>query len=130
MSRTIIVTGASSGFGAMITRALAGAGHHVYAGMRDTVGRNAPAVRELAAYASDQGVPAEAVSVETNSRSTFENAQQIKPLVAGNPARRLVLLSSDYHMRRASAVFTRQGMTVRTVPIPDALKRSTGWSTR
>ena len=33
--QVIIVTGASSGFGAMTVRALADAGHNVYAGMRD-----------------------------------------------------------------------------------------------
>ena len=41
MSKTIVITGASSGFGAMTARALADAGHTVYAGMRDTTGRNA-----------------------------------------------------------------------------------------
>ena len=39
----ILVTGASSGFGLMTARALAQAGHIVYASMRETEGRNAPA---------------------------------------------------------------------------------------
>ncbi len=34
--QVIVVTGASSGFGAMTVRALADAGHSVYAGMRST----------------------------------------------------------------------------------------------
>jgi NAD(P)-dependent dehydrogenase (short-subunit alcohol dehydrogenase family) len=38
----ILVTGASSGFGLMTARALAQAGHIIYASMRETQGRNAP----------------------------------------------------------------------------------------
>jgi len=37
--KIIVITGASSGFGALTARALAKAGHTVYAGMRDTTGR-------------------------------------------------------------------------------------------
>ena len=43
MSKVIVITGASSGFGALTARALAVAGNRVYAGMReDSSGRNAP----------------------------------------------------------------------------------------
>jgi NADP-dependent 3-hydroxy acid dehydrogenase YdfG len=38
--KVILVTGASSGFGAMTARALGDAKHVVYAGMRDIGGRN------------------------------------------------------------------------------------------
>ena len=43
MTKNIVITGASSGFGAMTARALANAGHTVYAGMRDFTGHNARA---------------------------------------------------------------------------------------
>lgn len=41
MQNIIVITGASSGFGALAARALATAGHVVYADMRDIVSRNA-----------------------------------------------------------------------------------------
>ncbi|MFD4369362.1 hypothetical protein [Rhodococcus sp. NPDC058521] len=40
-SQTVVITGASSGFGNLTGRALAQAGHTVYAGMRQTTSRNA-----------------------------------------------------------------------------------------
>jgi NADP-dependent 3-hydroxy acid dehydrogenase YdfG len=51
--KIIVIIGASSGFGALTARALAKAGHTVYASMRDTVGRNAPQVEEAKQFAKD-----------------------------------------------------------------------------
>jgi NAD(P)-dependent dehydrogenase (short-subunit alcohol dehydrogenase family) len=58
MSKTIVITGASSGFGAQAARQLVDAGHTVYAGIRDIAGRNAQAAADARAY-SDNLKPVE-----------------------------------------------------------------------
>jgi NAD(P)-dependent dehydrogenase (short-subunit alcohol dehydrogenase family) len=50
----ILVTGAGSGFGSLIARTLADAGHTVYATMRDPEGRNAGKAKALAASARER----------------------------------------------------------------------------
>ncbi len=65
MSKQIIViTGASSGFGALTARALAKADHTVYAGIRATQTRNAKAVADAAAFAKDNGVDLRTVELD------------------------------------------------------------------
>lgn len=67
LNQVALVTGASSGFGRMIANALAGAGHVVYASMRDLAGRNAAQVDEIAAYSKRHGVDLRAVELDVQS---------------------------------------------------------------
>ena len=61
MKLIIVVTGASSGFGRMAAQELAKAGHTIYAGIRETAGRNAPQVAALAAFASENSANMRAI---------------------------------------------------------------------
>lgn len=74
MSKTIIITGASSGFGAMAARDLAAAGHTVYAGIRDTAGRNAPAVHDAEAHAEEHGVDLRPIELDVSDQASVDAA--------------------------------------------------------
>ena len=63
MNKVIVVTGASSGFGALAARALARASHMVYASMRETSGRNAKQVKEVEKYVAEHGVDLRAIEL-------------------------------------------------------------------
>jgi len=68
MRNVIVITGASSGFGALAARALARAGHTVYASMRETKGRNAPQVEEVETYAAEHGVELRPIELDVSSK--------------------------------------------------------------
>jgi NAD(P)-dependent dehydrogenase (short-subunit alcohol dehydrogenase family) len=73
-SDVILVTGASSGFGLMTARALASAGHIVYASMRETQGRNAPQVAAIADWAAERQVDLRTVELDVQSDVSAEAA--------------------------------------------------------
>src|SRR5471032_2126280 len=72
MKSVILITGASSGFGALAARALADAGHTVYASMRETLGRNAPQVAEVQRYAAEHSVDLRSVELDVASSESVE----------------------------------------------------------
>jgi len=76
MQHVIIITGASSGFGALAARRLADAGHTVYASMRETTGRNRERVREVEQYAADHGVDLRAIELDVSSQPSADAAIQ------------------------------------------------------
>jgi NAD(P)-dependent dehydrogenase (short-subunit alcohol dehydrogenase family) len=74
MSKTILITGASSGFGRMTAEALAKAGHTVYASMRDTTGRNASQVEKIATFSKEFGVDLRTVELDVQSQDSVDAA--------------------------------------------------------
>lgn len=80
--QVIVVTGASSGFGAMSARALARAGHTVYAGIRATTGRNAKAVADAAAFAKEYNADLRTIELDVTDDASIGKA--VETIVAEN----------------------------------------------
>jgi NAD(P)-dependent dehydrogenase (short-subunit alcohol dehydrogenase family) len=76
MKDIVVITGASSGFGALTARALARAGHTVYASMRETETRNAPQVKELREYAAKHSVDLRPIELDVSSQESCNAAVQ------------------------------------------------------
>jgi NAD(P)-dependent dehydrogenase (short-subunit alcohol dehydrogenase family) len=74
MKYVILITGASSGFGALTARALARAGHTVYASMRETTGRNRPQVQDALRFAAEHEVDLRAIELDVSSDKSCELA--------------------------------------------------------
>jgi uncharacterized SAM-binding protein YcdF (DUF218 family) len=91
-------------------------------------GQPPPAV-PLRLFLIAHGVPADSITLETESASTWENAVYTSRLLSGTRSR-LALLTSDYHSFRATRVFRRAGLAVLPCPAPDALKGAGPWRSR
>lgn len=76
--------------------------------------READLMRTLA---TALGVPFERISEERDSKTTFENARNTLPLLAGLNGRSVYLVTSAMHMRRASAAFRAAGHHICPLPV-------------
>jgi uncharacterized SAM-binding protein YcdF (DUF218 family) len=76
-----------------------------------------------------EGVPPSAIVLETESLTTRENATGAARILQNEPGVK-VLLSSDYHIFRASKAFRKAGLSVTATYFPDAAKRLTHWQDR
>ncbi len=74
MKEVIVITGASSGFGALTARALAVAGHTVYASMLDTKGKGADTVKEFAQFAKERNVDLHTIELDVTSEASADAA--------------------------------------------------------
>lgn len=66
---------------------------------------------ELKQILLQSGVPADAIIVENKSRNTHENASFTKAVLSQHPElKKLLLVTSAFHIRRADGCFKKQGI--------------------
>jgi NAD(P)-dependent dehydrogenase (short-subunit alcohol dehydrogenase family) len=104
--KIIVITGASSGFGALTARALAKVGHTVYAGMRDTTGRNVPQVEEAKQFAKDSKVDLRTIELDVASQASVDAA--IQKIVGENKRLDVVIHNAGHMVFGPAEVFTRE----------------------
>jgi NAD(P)-dependent dehydrogenase (short-subunit alcohol dehydrogenase family) len=100
----IVITGASSGFGALTARALAMAGHTVYASMRETEGHNAPQVEEAKKFASDNKVDLRTIELDVTAQASADAA--IEKIVAEHKRLDVVIHNAGHMVFGPAEAFT------------------------
>jgi len=104
MKNIIVVSGASSGFGALAARALARAGHSVYASMRETTSRNAPQVKEMEEYATAHDVDLHTIELNVLSQESTDAA--LKNIIFENGRLDVVIHNAGHMVFGPAEAFT------------------------
>jgi NAD(P)-dependent dehydrogenase (short-subunit alcohol dehydrogenase family) len=104
MQKVIVVTGASSGFGALAARELAKDGEIVYASMRETQGRNAPQVKEAAAYSAEHKVDLRTIELDVLAQKSVDAA--IARIIADNGRLDVVVHNAGHMVLGPAEAFT------------------------
>jgi NAD(P)-dependent dehydrogenase (short-subunit alcohol dehydrogenase family) len=104
MKNIILITGSSSGFGSLTARALAHAGHAVYASMRETTGRNAPQVKEVEEYAAAHRLDLHPIELDVLSQESTDGA--LKTIVSENGRIDIVIHNAGHMVFGPAEAFT------------------------
>ena len=104
MKNVIVITGASSGIGILAARALARAGHTVYASMRETKRHNASQVKEVEKYAADHSVDLRAIELDVSSQRSSDAA--IQEIVSRNGRLDVVVHNAGHMVFGPAEAFT------------------------
>ncbi len=104
MTKVILVTGASSGFGRMIATDLARAGHIAYASMRGTKGKNTDTVAKIAVEASEQGIDLRSVELDVQSEASV--AAAVGAIIAEHGRIDVVVQNAGHMVYGPSEAFT------------------------
>lgn len=100
----ILVTGASSGFGLMTAKALAEAGHTVYASFRDLKTKNAKLVSELAGWGKEHAADLRTVELDVQSEPSAEAC--VKKVLADGGRLDVIVHNAGHMVFGPSEAFT------------------------
>ena len=77
----------------------------------------------MKALAISLGVPSDAIIVETDSANTYKNGINVKEILRERGWVRVLLISSPYHMRRASLVFKKNAKEIDVIYTPVSISQ-------
>ena len=95
MPKTILITGASSGFGELTAYQLADAGHTLYASMRGVAAHNAAQAEKARRYSAEKGVDIRPIELDVQEQGSVDAAVA---QVIGEQGRIDVLIHNAGHM--------------------------------
>ena len=83
----------------------------------------------MKAVAVDNGIPPEAILLEEHAANTFENVAFTNRILSEHGWRRVLLVSSPYHMRRAMLTWrhTAPDIAVTPTPVPQSEFYASNW---
>jgi len=85
MSRTIVITGCSTGFGRIVSEQFARAGDRVYATMRGVDGKNSAVAAELRGLVQSEGIDLRVLELDVTSDASVEAAAETVVMESGAP---------------------------------------------
>src|ERR1700738_230377 len=94
-AKSVLITGASTGFGKLAALTIARSGHEVYASMRDIEDRNREPARELNQIATDEGLFLRVLELDVTVNDSVQVA--VKRILADS-GRLDVLVNNAGHM--------------------------------
>jgi uncharacterized SAM-binding protein YcdF (DUF218 family)/glycosyltransferase involved in cell wall biosynthesis len=74
----------------------------------------------MRAVAVDNGVPASAIVLELRAASTYQHVAFVNDILREHNSRRILLVSSPYHMRRALMTWAKLAPAISVLPTPPA----------
>jgi uncharacterized SAM-binding protein YcdF (DUF218 family) len=83
----------------------------------------------MKSVAVDNGVPADAIVLEERAATTFQMVTFTRAILHERGWRRILLVSSPYHMRRATMTWRNVGpdIAVTPTPVPQSEFYSSAW---
>jgi uncharacterized SAM-binding protein YcdF (DUF218 family) len=86
-------------------------------GAADVRGNGLPGADKMAQEATRQGIPAEKIMIERCSRDTRQNAKNSAQIIREKGWNSIILVTNDFHMRRAMHLFAKRGLEVHPAPV-------------
>jgi uncharacterized SAM-binding protein YcdF (DUF218 family) len=86
------------------------------AGRIDWRGSGSPESADMATILTSIGVPSEVIIQEPDSLNTYQNAVNVRKILAERQIKKVLLITSAMHSPRALKIFQRQGIDV--IPTP------------
>jgi len=96
-------------------------------GLATTTDRTRPSGQTMAETLITIGVPKEQILVETESRTTRHEAIVIKKMLSAHPVDHVVLVTSQFHMRRSVGTFKAAGIEVIPAIVREPQAFDTWW---